>query len=363
MQQLTTYTQKILELLHLNSDYVILGNTVGAYMFAGVLFLLSLTIFALAQFFLMSWLVSLSERTKTNLDDAFVKIVQSFRPPFYLFLSFWFATKYLTIQGIASEVVTGILVVWLVYQATIVVGVLVEDVIFRHFAKDRDEATKSALHMLANLAKGVMWIVGILLVLSNFGVNVTSLMAGAGIAGIAIAFALQGILGDLFSSFSLYFDKPFKVGDFIVVDDLIGTVKHIGIKSTRIIALSGEMVTVRNQDLTASRIRNFKLMQERRVVSTFGVLYQTPIHKVRAIPEWVKGIIEGTECVRFDRAHLKEFGDSSLDFEIVYYVLDSDYTRYMDIQQMIHLALMERFQQEEVRFAYPTRTIYMAESS
>jgi len=359
MQQLTDIIAGMLAQFGIPGEHVFFGNTLGDYALALTVLILSIAIFALAQFFTLSWLAAISERTKTDLDDAFVKMVRSFRPPFYLFLALWFSLRFLTITGIADSIVTAVLVIWIVYQAVIIVGILVEDVIFRHLTKDQDETAKSALHLLANLAKGVMWVLGILLVLSNFGVNVTSLMAGAGIAGIAIAFALQGILSDLFSSFSLYFDKPFKVGDFIIVGDTMGVVKHIGIKSTRIKALSGEEITMSNQELTGARIRNFKLMEERRVVFGFGVLYETPAAKLKQVSSMVQEIVERRADTRFDRAHFKSFGESSLDFEVVYHVLTSDYTRYMDIQQEINQQLFERFEREGIGFAYPTRTLYL----
>jgi len=360
MEQITLYTEQVLSYTGVNSTAVFLGNTIGAYALSLVVFLLTLAVAGLAQYFLLSWLASISTRTKTDLDDTFVKMVRSFRPPFYLFLAFWLATQSLNLVGIAESAVTAILVVWLVYQAVVVVGILVEEVVFRHFTKDKDETTKSALRLIANIARGVMWVFGIMLVLSNFGIDVTSLMAGAGIAGIAIAFALQGILGDLFSSFSIYFDKPFKVGDFIIVGDTMGVVKHIGVKSTRIASLSGEEITMSNQELTAARIHNYARMNERRVAFPFGILYETPQEKVAAVPEWVQKAVEGEADVRFDRAHFKSFGDSSLDFEVVYYVNTSDYNVYMDRQQAINLALMQRFEKEGVGFAYPTRTVYMA---
>jgi len=360
MQTLSLYVERLLATLSIDGSTIFLGNTVSTYALSLAAFLLVLAIAALAQYFALAWLASVATRTKTDLDDTFVKIVRSFRPPFYLLVAFWFALKPISVAGVAERVVTALLVVWLVYQAVIIVGILVEDVVFRHIAKDRDETTKSALHLLANLAKGVMWVFGILLVLSNFGVNVTSLVAGAGIAGIAIAFALQGILSDLFSSFSLYFDKPFRVGDFIIVGDTMGVVKHIGIKSTRIRALSGEEITLSNKELTAAKIQNFKRMQERRVVFSFGVLYETPVATCRAIPAMIKRIIEPIDDVRFDRVHMQKFGDSSLDYQVVYYVLTPDYNRYMDIQQAINFKMMEHFEQKGIGFAYPTRTIYMA---
>ncbi len=359
MDLLTQHVNSFLAHFGVQTDMVFLGNTVAAYALALTVFVISTALFALAQFYVLSWLASISRRTKNDLDDAFIKMVRSFRPPFYLFLSFWLSIKMLSITGVAESLVTAVLVVWVVYQAAIIVGILVEDVIFRHLTKDRDETMKSALHLLANLAKGVMWVLGILLVLSNFGINVTSLMAGAGIAGIAIAFALQGILSDLFSSFSLYFDKPFKVGDFIVVGETAGTVKHIGLKSTRIQSLSGEEISVSNKELTSARIRNFKRMEERRVSFSFGILYETESAKVRAVPAMVQEIIESIDNARFDRTHFKNLGESSLDFEVVYYLLNSDYAEYMNTQQEINMKLLEIFERENIGFAYPTRTVYM----
>jgi len=362
MQQLTLYTEQLLQTLGVESSLVFLGNSIGAYTMALAVFLLTLVVAALAQYFALSWLASIAERTRTQLDDTLVKMIRSFRPPFYLFLAFWLAMEYLAVIGLAERIVNAVLVVWLVYQASVIMGILVEDVFFRYAINEQDENTKSALRLVANIARAIMILIGVFFALANFGVDITSLLAGAGIAGVAMAFALQGILGDLFSSFSIYFDKPFKVGDFIIVGTEMGTVKHIGIKSTRIQALSGEMLTVANQDLTKSRIQNFTLMEERRVVLSFGVRYDTSLDKMRAIPEWVRGLFDGREDVRFDRAHFKDFAESSLVFEVVYYVIGSDYAKYMDVQQVINLGLMERLQAEGVGFAYPTRTLRLDSS-
>ncbi len=359
MERLNTFVGAALEYGNISPDAVFLGNTIASYALAATVFLLGILALGIMQHLVLSWIGAIAKRTETDLDDAFVKIVRSFRPPFYLFLAFWLALRPLEITGIADNLVTAILLLWAIYQAVIVVGIVVEEVVFHHLTKERDENTKSALHLLTSIAKGVMWVLGVLLVLSNFGVDVTSLVAGAGIIGIAVAFALQGILSDLFSSFSLYFDKPFKIGDFIIVGDTMGVVKHIGIKSTRIRSLSGEEVVLSNKELTNTKIRNFKLMEERRVVFRFGVLYSTPVHKVREIPSMVRQIIEGSESVRFDRAHFAGFAESALDFEIVYYVLKSDYGMYMDIQQDINLKIMERFEQEDIHFAFPTRTVHL----
>jgi small-conductance mechanosensitive channel len=359
MERLQTYVEQLLTTLNVDGNAQFLGNTYGEYALALAIFLLAIIVFALGQYFTTSWLASISERTKTDLDDTFVKMIRSFRPPFYLFLAFWFSSQFLTITGLGEDIVDAILVIWVVYQAIVVLGILIEDVVFRHVTKDRDATTKSALHLLSNIAKGVLWVIGLLLVLSNFGVDVTSLLAGAGIIGIAVAFALQGILGDLFSSFSLYFDKPFKVGDFIITGDTLGVVKHIGVKSTRIQSLYGEEITLSNQELTKAKIQNYKRMEERRITFHFGIMYETDRDLVKQVPGIVQKAVESIEKTRFDRAHMLKFGDSSLDYEVVYYVLDPDYNLYMDIQQEINFKLMDAFAEKNIGFAYPTTTMHV----
>jgi len=193
----------------------------------------------------------------------------------------------------------------------------------------------------------------------NLGFNVTTLVASLGIGGVAVALAVQNILGDLFASLSIALDKPFVIGDFIVVDDIAGTVEHVGLKTTRVRSLSGEQVVFSNADLLKSRIHNYKRLYERRVLFGFGVLYRTPPEQLAAIPPMVREIITGQVGTRFDRAHFKGFGASSLDFEVVYFVLDPDYNRYMDIQQAINLELVNRFAAAGVEFAFPTRTVHI----
>jgi len=195
--------------------------------------------------------------------------------------------------------------------------------------------------------------------LHNLGIDITALIASLGIGGIAVALAVQNILADLFACLTISFDKPFVIGDFIIVGDLMGTVEHIGLKTTRIRSLSGEQLVFSNNDLLGSRIRNFKRMYERRVVFNFGVVYQTSYDHLAEIPAMVKKVIGAQEQTRFDRAHFKSYGDSSLDFEVVYYVLVPDYNTYMDIQQAINMSLFRQFEKKGIQFAYPTRTLYI----
>ena len=199
----------------------------------------------------------------------------------------------------------------------------------------------------------------VILILSNLGYNVNSLVASLGIGGIAVALAVQNILSDIFCSFTIYLDKPFVVGDRIVLDKYSGYVKKIGIRTTRIETLEGDELVVSNKDLTSSRIRNYKKMQRRRIVFQVGVEYETKAEKLKQIPKMIKQIIDNIEVIDFARVHFKEFGDSSLIFEIVYYTNSNDYDVYMDKQQELNLAIVEKFEEEKINIAYPTQTVFI----
>ena len=165
------------------------------------------------------------------------------------------------------------------------------------------------------------------------------------------------------ASFSIVLDRPFVIGDFIIVDDYLGTVEHIGLKTTRVRSLSGEQLVFSNADLLRGRVRNYKRMYERRVVFSIGVVYQTPYEKLKQIPTLIQEIIEAQEHVHFDRAHFRQYGPYSLDFEIVYWVKNPDYNVYMNIQQAINLAIFQRFEKEQIEFAYPTQSLYISRQS
>jgi small-conductance mechanosensitive channel len=223
-----------------------------------------------------------------------------------------------------------------------------------------DPSTVAAMDLVGFLLRLVLWAAVLLVLLDNLGVNVTTLIAGLGVGGIAVALAAQNVLGDLFSSLAIVLDKPFVVGDFIVVGEFMGSVEHVGLKTTRLRSLSGEQVVFSNTDLLNSRVRNHGRMFERRVLNSIGVTYQTPAPKLAQIPATIREIVEGQQKVRFDRAHFRAFGDSALQFEFVYYVLTPDYNFHMDVQQRINLTLFERFAAEGIEFAYPTQTVLVS---
>jgi small-conductance mechanosensitive channel len=230
----------------------------------------------------------------------------------------------------------------------------------RRTALVEDRAAAGSFGIIGFAARVLIWSLAVLLTLDNLGVNITALVAGLGIGGIAIALAVQNVLGDLLASLSITLDKPFVIGDFLTVGDFLGTVEYIGIKSTRLRSLSGEQIVLSNADLLGSRIRNYGRMFERRVVFTLGVTYETPREKLRQLPKVLRAIVEEEADTRFDRSHFAKYGPASLDFEVVYYVLSPDYNRYMDIQQSINLRIHEEFERLGVEFAYPTQKVWLA---
>jgi small-conductance mechanosensitive channel len=230
----------------------------------------------------------------------------------------------------------------------------------RKVTLDEDKAVAGSIGIIRFVARLAVWAMVLLLTLDNLGVDITALVAGLGIGGIAVALALQNVLGDLLASLSIALDQPFVIGDFVIVGEHMGTVEYIGIKSTRLRSLTGEQIVMSNADLLSSRLRNYGRMYERRVVFTLGVTYETPRDKLRRIAPVLREIVEAQEGVRFDRAHFAKYGPYSLDFEIVYHVRSPDFARYMDAQQAINFRIHEEFEALGVEFAYPTQTLRVA---
>lgn len=307
------------------------------------------------------WLRGLVSRTSTDLDDLVLTLVAGTRPFFIVALAGTAGAQALTLPDGVDRAIAMIAGAVVLLQAGLWGSTVITFSVSRyiHQRLERDAASVTTVAVLSFVAKLVLWSIVLLVALDNMGVNITGLVAGLGVGGIAVALALQNILSDLFAAFSIALDRPFSIGDFIIVGDLLGTVEHIGLKTTRVRSLSGEQLVFANSDLLTSRIRNFKRMADRRVVFSFGVTYETPVDKLAAIPQLVRRVVEAQAPVRFDRAHFIAFGDFALTFEVVYYVLSPEYNLYMDIQQAINLELFRRFQELEIEFAYPTQTLYL----
>ncbi|MEE8273055.1 MAG: mechanosensitive ion channel family protein, partial [Alphaproteobacteria bacterium] len=306
-------------------------------------------------------LARLAKRTETRIDDLFLEVVNRTKFLFLLVLGLYAGVYVFALPEDLRDLVESVIVVAFLVQAAIWGSHLVAGWLARQ-AKRRmaeDAAGATTLSVLGTPARFVVWVIAALIALDTLGIDVTALIAGLGIGGIAIALATQNILGDLFASLSIVLDKPFVVGDYIVVGDQMGTVERIGLKTTRVRSLSGELIIFSNADLLLSRVRNHKQMVERRIVFGFGVVYQTPIDKLEEIPGILREIIEEQDHTRVDRAHFTALGASSLDFEAVFYMTVPEYAVYRDTQQAINLALMRRFESLGVEFAYPTQTVFL----
>lgn len=277
-------------------------------------------------------------------------------------LALYAASLSLEVPGSLAQALRGAAVVALFLQAALLGNGVIQHAVSRAFAVQvqADPEAASVMSLVNLAARLVLWTLVLLVVLRNVGVDITALVAGLGVAGIAVALAVQNVLGDLFAALSIILDKPFVVGDFIIVDDYLGTVERIGLKTTRIRSLWGEQLVFANTDLLKSRIRNYKRMEQRRIVFTIAVSYDTPHEKLAAIPTMLREIVESQSNVRFDRAHFARYAEHGMVFEIVYYVLSPNYTLYMDIQQQINLEIHRRFEAEGIRFALPVRTVYLA---
>lgn len=227
----------------------------------------------------------------------------------------------------------------------------------RHAGPDTGPVSAAAILFSWGL-RTLLWAIVVLAILSNIGVNITAFVASLGVGGIAIALAAQNILGDLFASVAIAVDKPFEIGDFITLSGVAGTVEVVGIKTTRIRSLGGEQIVMSNTELLKQTVSNYKRLRERRIVFGFGVTYDTTADQAESIAVAVRDVIEESVRLRFDRAHFKAFGESSLDYEVVYFVLDPGYAVYMDEQQRVNVTLMRKLAELGVDFAFPTRTVH-----
>jgi len=342
----------------LNQTYF--GNTIEAYLIALGVLIVGIILIKIFKTIILYRLKKWADKTETTLDDLLIKSVEKSIVPLLYFGVFYVAITSLTLNDKARNIIE---IASLVILTFFIVRFISSTIMFTltHFIKKQERGEEKArqLRGMTVLINIFVWVIGIVFLMDNLGFDISAVIAGLGIGGIAIALAAQAILGDLFSYFVIFFDRPFEVGDFVVVGDKKGTVEYTGIKTTRIRALSGEQLVFSNTDLTNSRIHNFKKMQERRVVFGLGVIYQTTAAQLEEIPRLVREIIEAHDDVRFDRGHFSSYGDFSLNFEFVYFVISSEYVKYMDTQQSINLKIYSEFEKRGIEFAYPTQTLFV----
>lgn len=344
---------------------VFFGNTLQDYLRAlGVLIVIVLSC-ALAKRVILRHLARWAERTSTDFDDFLVSILRKIGTPTFLVVAVFFATLPLNLEPWLQNGIRYLTIFVLTIRTIILLQDIVRYSVNKSYRRARpdDPAATTVIKNITYIITWGIWVLGAVFILDNLGVNISALVAGLGIGGIAVAMASQAILGDLFSALSIFIDKPFVVGDFIIIDDYLGTVEYVGLKTTRVRSLHGELLIFANSDLTKSRIKNYKQMEVRRIAFKLGVVYQTSTDKAAKIPQLLKDVINAVQGVRLDRAHFLSFGDFALIYEIVYYVLSADYNIYMDKQQEINMAIKKVFEREQIEFAYPTQTLFVAKNS
>jgi len=342
----------------------VLGNTIKAWLISALLAVVVFIVLKYGVRVARRRLDAIAKRTETRVDDVLAATLASTRVLLLLLFAAFIATLPLQFTPQVQGVISSVALLALLIQVGLWSGTALRAGM-REYAEQRlneDPAALTTMNAMGFVARLALWSVILLLALDNLGIDITTLVTGLGIGGIAVALAAQNILGDLFASLTIVLDKPFVIKDFLVVNEFLGSVEYIGLKTTRLRSLSGEQLVFSNSDLLNSRIRNYGRMFERRVVFSIGVVYQTPRDKLKEIPEIIRSAIETQEKTRFDRAHFKEFGAYSLNFEAVYYVLDSVYNFYMDTQQAINFFIHERFEAEGIEFAYPSQTLFVSEA-
>jgi small-conductance mechanosensitive channel len=342
-------------------QYLGLNKIVSEIIAFVLIFTLAIVIAWIGHSLFKRYLCRWAKRTQTNLDD---EILRNVRAPIFL-LAILFGLYYglvgiTSLQAYAQDFATAFTIGEILVVAFIITRI--SNVLISWYAEQSvKRGTKISNHILFILRKVIQFVVYVfafVIILGVLGQDLSGIIVGLGVGGIAIALAIQNILSDAITAFSIYFDHPFEIGDFIVVGDHAGTVTKIGIISTRIKLLQGEELIISNKNLISTSVRNFKKLERRRIVFAVKVTYDTPIEKLKKIPKIIGKIIDKSELAELDRVHFQQFGDFSLDFEVVYYITTGDYNKYMDIQQRINYGIMEEFEKEKIEMAYPTQKIF-----
>jgi len=347
---------------NLGFDSLIFNNTILEYLQA-FFFTAAVYIFVkIFDRFFLNRITGLIKKYSQSLAEFLEDIILKRLYMLLYFLTFYLIFTQFETIALLDKIIQIILIIFTVIYSVLIIQDLLSYLIKKYWDKKESSDEQQKLMSISLIGlRIIIWSIALLFVLDNLNIEITGLITGLGIGGIAVAFAAQNILNDLFNYFTIFFDKPFDIGDFVIVGDYKGNIEHIGVKTTRIRSLSGEQLIISNTDLVNSRVNNYKRMEKRRINFNFGLTYDTPLEKLKKVPEIIEEIITSQQGAEFDRAHFSNYADYSLLFEVVYYVTDSDYKVYMDIQQKINFILHEKLDQLGVEFAYPTQTIYLNE--
>lgn len=341
---------------------VIFTNTIESYLLSFAVFLATIGVLLLFKRYGIKKIKGLTQKTETDFDDHLIELVESIGWPFYVILSVFASFQFINIHHVIEKAFSYLIFVVIVFYVVKIIQGLLRYFIISLAKKKNSEGKKgdvSIIKLIGDIIKWSVWLIAVLLILQNFGLDITALIAGIGIGGIAIAFALQSILEDMFSCFSIYFDKPFEAGDYIVIGTESGTVKKVGIKSTRIRTLQGEELVVSNKELTAAQVRNFKKLEKRRSVIELNIAMDTTSSKLKKITPMVQKIIEDIDLAVFSRSNFKLIGPYSYVFEVVFFVNAKEYSKYMEILETINYSIKESLEKEKIKLTYPVQRVVL----
>lgn len=338
------------------------GNTIMGLLIAAATFVVVYIATTILWKFLLKRVRAIAKKTKMKADDVVLDVLEGVGALFYIAVALFVSVQSLALSPAVNIIIKAVFLIAVVSEVIKLADRVIHYFLVKNMSKHKsmsasEEAKISGVFSI--FIKFGLWAIGLLLILSNLGFDVTSLIAGLGIGGLAISLALQNVLADMFSSLSIAVDKPFQEGDFIVVGQDKGKVKHVGIKTTRLEALEGEEIVISNTELTTARVQNYRKLKKRRVVFHIGVEYGTPLEKLKAIPKMITDIVNAENKSEADRVHFTEFGDSNLNYEIVYYVDSNDYMDFANAQENINFKIVEQFAQQGIEMAFPTRTVHL----
>jgi small-conductance mechanosensitive channel len=336
------------------------GNPLSQWLIAVAVLLASLSVLWLIKRVVLTRFAKFTRQTQTGIDDLIAQVLGRTKLALLSVIAIFFASMSLVLDPTIVLVLRRAAAIAIVIQCGVWAAAAITfwvDAFVTEKAQE-DPAAVTTVSALSFIGRVAIWLIVLLLILDNLGVEVTALLTGLGIGGIAVALAVKDLLSDLLASLSIVLDKPFVIGDFLIVGEFKGAVEHVGLKTTRLRSISGEQLVLGNGDLLSSRIRNLGRMGDRRADLAIGVTYGTSRHTLERIPGWIEAIVEAQEDTRHDRTHLAGLGAYSVDFETVYYLTVPDYARFMDVKQAINLAILEKFEDEGVDFAYPTQVVH-----
>lgn len=340
-------------------DTKFLGNSLEQLTIALLIFFIAIIFFRIFRNVVLVKIKKLALKAPTKFFNKLVEAFSKAGEGFYDLVALYFTLSSLTLPERLRTILDALLLTLIILQIISSSQVLIRYFLNKLIDQEDSETEATAANGIMLLINLVLYSLAVLMILSNLGINITSLIASLGIGGIAVALAVQNILADIFSSFSIYFDKPFEIGDTITVNGHTATVERIGIKTTRLRALQGEEIVISNQELTKSNIQNFKKLNKRRVLFSIAVTYNTSLEQCKKIPLIIKEVLEKVDGAELDRATFFEFGDSALRYEIVYYQNTGDFKEYALAREQMNLKIKEEFEKAGIEMAFPTRTLYV----